>query len=68
MTIKCCTGDCNQGRGCPANPRPAHPSMLAMILIVAFAWVAAGALAVTVDSALGKLARAQIHATSCGAC
>lgn len=68
MSEDCCNGDCNQGRGCPAKPRHAHPSMFAMILIVAIAWVAAAALAVTVDSALGKLARAQIHATSCGAC
>jgi hypothetical protein len=68
MNIKCCTGDCNQGRGCPAKARREQPPYVALILIVAVSWLIATAFAVTIDSAGGKLAHAQIHPTSCGAC
>lgn len=42
--------------------------MIRLVLILPLAWALATAFAVTLDSAGGKLARAQIHPTACGAC
>jgi hypothetical protein len=41
--------------------------MIRFILIIV-AWTFATAAAITIDSAAGKIARAQIHPASCGAC
>lgn len=68
MISNCCNGDCNQGRACPARAKRGQPSFRAMLLILAVSWIIAAALAVTIESAGGKIARAQIHTTSCGAC
>jgi hypothetical protein len=42
--------------------------MIRLALILPLTWALATACAVTLDSAGGKLAHAQIHPTSCGAC